>query len=462
MKRVTKLMVVVMMVISMVVSLQAKVDKGAEKIVSKDVKFTVVGDFILKPDGTLWAVGNNKNGRLSKEVKSETITNPIQIMTDVAFIGGKGYEEKGARNPFREAYILKQDGTLYLFGEVLEKVMDKVSVVDDYFIVDQAGKVYAWGYAQESEVLQESLGVSLSENINYCFWNKPEEIKGLTNVKQIAYEFDEIPTSSGRFVSTRAKTLLVLKKDGTLEGKYDITGCDNNSHITNGNIIKEIMKDVKSIECVGAVNMVVKNDNSLWGWGDTSYGAFGGGINQSISEPTKLLDNVKVVQASSMINLAVTNNGDLYTWGMNQFTDFSQDEGKFYKFPNGGNLDVQTTNGFYFVALKKDGRVWMYGEDPASEATEHYDEDGNYVKNSEVHIGGFGTEKGDHNIGSYGYKSAYPFKQAVAIAVEKRDGIATYALDKQGNVWVWGTKFKLNDGKKNASTRRPFIFIENK
>ena len=150
-----------MMVISMVVSLQAKVDKGAEKIVSKDVKFTVVGDFILKPDGTLWAVGNNKNGRLSKEVKSETITNPIQIMTDVAFIGGKGYEEKGARNPFREAYILKQDGTLYLFGEVLEKVMDKVSVVDDYFIVDQAGTVYAWGYAQESEVLQESLGVSL-------------------------------------------------------------------------------------------------------------------------------------------------------------------------------------------------------------------------------------------------------------------------------------------------------------
>ena len=460
MKKLRNVLLMVVMVMCMVVSMQAKAKPSETKSEDTKVKFTVVGDFILKPDGTLWAMGINKNGRLSKDVAEDMISRPIQIMKDVAFIGGKGYAED--EEHFREAYILKKDGTLYLLGKELEEIMEQVSFVSDDFIVDKKGKVYAWGEAQNDVQLQKDLGITIEENVTGVFSHKPTLVKGLSNVKQIAYETDWTPTGRSILGSGNG-TVLILKKDGTLEGKYNICLTEGKT-VTNGNQIKPIMKDVKSIECVGAVNMVIKKDNSLWAWGSTIYGSFGGGIDQTLPEPTKILDDVKTMYASFLNNFALTNKGDIYAWGFNQIASFSDLEGRFYKFPNGNYTDLLGVNGFYFVALNKDGTVWMYVLDPASEITESYDEQGNYVENSDKSIGAFGTDKANTHLGGYDFKSAYSFEGAVAIGVGNTDSaFATYALDKEGRVWAWGTKFLIMnaDGTEGKSTRRPFVIIDN-
>lgn len=79
----------------------------------------------------------------------------------------------------------------------------------------------------------------------------------------------------------------------------------------------KIMDDVKYAQG-GSRYMVIKNDGSLWVWGDNTNGALGDGTEDYISEPMKLMDNV-VWADSEMYGIYVLKaNGEL--WGAGSLT----------------------------------------------------------------------------------------------------------------------------------------------
>jgi len=439
------------------------------KVPGKDeekIKFTVVDELILREDGTLWAYGNNKGGRLSASVKEEHIPQPIKIMDAIQSISG------GNNNYF----ILRQDHTLWMLDDKLTKVMDNVAEVRpqkwgaEGTIVTRDGELYIYGVMSGefsgsfSNEFAKAIGAQKAKSDE--IWDEYKfqlyKVKGISGVKDAMYmgEFLE-PGPNGFGSGNLAEALIILKEDNSLWGWHQY---NEGTPIQWGgmNSIQHIMDDVKSLESVGFINAVIKNDNSLWAWGATIYGAFGRELEDEVKTPIKLLDNVKMTDISQFTSFAVTNKGELYTWGVNQAMAFyGNSKPDIYKI--GSNVEKIIADFLHFVALKTDGTVWMYGWDSAAETEESYDAQGNYIEKDKDMIGAFGTGDVRKNIGYYKFHSAEPLKGALDIGISQGEMTATYALKPDGNVWVWGTEFVLkgesqtDDEKKQTRVPRPFI-----
>ncbi|MEG1968406.1 MAG: hypothetical protein RR142_12095, partial [Clostridia bacterium] len=74
----------------------------------------------------------------------------------------------------------------------------------------------------------------------------------------------------------------------------------------------QIMEDVKYAQG-GNRYMVIKNDGSLWVWGDNTNGVLGDGTEDYIAEPMKLMDKVVWVDTEMFGIYALKANGEL--WG---------------------------------------------------------------------------------------------------------------------------------------------------
>lgn len=78
-----------------------------------------------------------------------------------------------------------------------------------------------------------------------------------------------------------------------------------------------IMSDVKEIDANYLTAAAIKNDNSLWLWGNNTDGQIGNGTKEKQRIPTKIFENVKKVSVGENHVLALTNDGELYGWGGN-------------------------------------------------------------------------------------------------------------------------------------------------
>lgn len=224
----------------------------------------------------------------------------------------------------------------------------------------------------------------------------------------------------------------------------------------------------KSIYSDGKTHFFIKDDSSLWGWGECSSGQLGkvfnaaggsdgsAGIIGCVSEPIKILDNVSRLINSDRQYVtgwqygAITNDGALYTWGK-----YSDDDGVILiKEPSKVLDNVRTAylnkiifyNGIFSIvnfALTDDGSVWRWDNSKNASTPEkifdgieniraEYDlvqmlsKDGTlYAFGPKVH--GFGIEPND--------------LEPVKIMDNVHDFGARYVIKTDSSLWGWGSIF---------------------
>ncbi|MDR0917899.1 MAG: hypothetical protein LBM93_01405 [Oscillospiraceae bacterium] len=102
----------------------------------------------------------------------------------------------------------------------------------------------------------------------------------------------------------------------------------NDGQTISDNKTIPVMNDVRSISCseypYNFTCFYIKNDNTLWAYGNNVYGQLGDGTgvdSQEDSKPVKILDNVANIyvfeNGSRPTIYAVTNDKELYGWGEN-------------------------------------------------------------------------------------------------------------------------------------------------
>jgi alpha-tubulin suppressor-like RCC1 family protein len=69
-----------------------------------------------------------------------------------------------------------------------------------------------------------------------------------------------------------------------------------------------------------AATFVIRNDGSLWAWGNNRVGELGNGSTIDHQRtPIRIMENVDFVSASNASVIAVTTDGTRWAWGLNSF-----------------------------------------------------------------------------------------------------------------------------------------------
>ena len=241
-------------------------------------------------------------------------------------------------------------GVLDATGQCWEKISVAVS---HSLAIRKDGSLWAWGSSGD-------LGIGISSQ---SVFNRPIQV-GLD------YDWSEI-SASGNFS-------LSIKNDGSLWvwGSYPnaILG-GNDTNVLFAFVPVQLGNDYdwSKISAGGQHALAIKTDGTLWGWGMSNLGQVGNGLSSCFfcppifqQTPVQIgSDNDwKQVNASNYISLAIKNDGTLWGWGDNT-TGIIDNSFLNYNLPTQIGTDKwsQIESGEYVHALglKADGTIWNWG-----------------------------------------------------------------------------------------------------
>ncbi|TZF94253.1 T9SS type A sorting domain-containing protein [Chryseobacterium panacisoli] len=173
--------------------------------------------------------------------------------------------------------------------------------------------------------------------------------------------------------------------------------------------------------------LAIKSDDSLWGWGSNFHGLMGGPINENKTSPVEIgsAANIKIMSPGEHI-LTVRTDGTLWARGDNTFGQLgdgtiTDQNFNYIQIGTGTNWKTVGVGVFHSIALKTDGTLWAWGFN----STGQLGDGTNVYKTSPVQIGI------DTNWKSISAGPNY-----------------NLALKTDGTLWAWGYNVngKVGDG----------------
>ncbi len=110
---------------------------------------------------------------------------------------------------------------------------------------------------------------------------------------------------------------------------------------------------------LGGIIMVLKTDGSVWTWGEGNCGD--GGVTPYRKTPIKIMNGVKSIKASNSLCCAIKNDNSLWVWE-SHITNSSQKMNYTKPTKVMENVKMVSPGERFLVALKNDGTVWAFGD----------------------------------------------------------------------------------------------------
>jgi alpha-tubulin suppressor-like RCC1 family protein len=418
---------------------------------------------ILNNDGTLWSAGNNQyqlgqgesvdESLVFGQIGSDTDWDKLAgqraaIKTDGTFwqwdvdpvIAASGSWASGSLKTANDqfTYGIKSDGTLWVWNG---GAYEQPSGLGNYFSVDtptQIGTKTDWTYIGSYNTSEEYMQYAVDSTGTLYGWGKSqtEYYDGEQfYLDLIGFEFP----SDG--IASRA-TFEKVNNDLWISAyTYPDT----------------------------PVSFLIKNDRTLWAWGDNSYGALGVGDRVISSLRQVGSDTWKEVTGGYESAAGITLDGKLYTWGSNLSGQLG----------NSGSLEQIVTSPVWIaqdstwksvscgnnvcLAVNTDGTLWGWGDGYNGQLGQGEDEtfalepvqigiddDWDFAYAS-IFVGSFAV-KTDGSLYSWGYNddnilgfgdvdTIYNTPTLVDVGPWKSivsDGRTVFALKTDGTLWGWG------------------------
>lgn len=222
-----------------------------------------------------------------------------------------------------------------------------------------------------------------------------------------------------KMISAGNDNTLAIKQDGTLWGWGD-------SVYTNGTTPVQIgtATNWETVSAGYIHALAIKTDGTLWAWGISVDGVFGSGIINDFSILPKQIgtqtDWLKIA-AGTKVSSAIKTNGTLWSWGYNAVGQVGDGTTATKLIPtqigtdtNWSSIALHTSNYTYSstLALKTDGTMWAWGTNNNGQLG-----DGTYVqKNAPTQVGT------DTNWSSIDTGESH-----------------SLAIKTNGTLWAWGS-----------------------
>ena len=300
----------------------------------------------LKNDGTVLAWGLNQDGELGDGTNTDSST-PVEVR-DPNDPSGHLSGVKALTAGSSHSLALKDDGT-----------------------------ILAWGNNESGQ-----LGDGTNANST-----QPVKVANLSGVEAI---------SGGGAPSYS----LALKDDGTVWAWGDnrasqgtrIGGQLGDDEITSSNTPLQVSDLPGGIEAIAAGaehGLALKDDGTVWAWGYNFFGQLGNGTTtDSSSKPVQVseLDGIEAIAAGGSFSLALKDDGTVWAWGNNWFGQLGDgtstdgtlttcevtmiggttssscpDSNTPLQMSEIGGIEAIAAGGAHGLALKDDGTVWAWG-----------------------------------------------------------------------------------------------------
>lgn len=165
---------------------------------------------------------------------------------------------------------------------------------------------------------------------------------------------------------------VALKTDGTLWawGYGGLGQLGNSSYNTNFNPPQQIgtANDWQTIAAGDGHTIALKNDGTLWAWGNNFSGQLGNGTSFDRNTPTKIgSDSNWLSIATGMhFTIALKKDGTLWAWGKNAYGTLGDGTTINNRIPKQIGTDTNwktiAAGNDHTIAIKKDGSLWIWGK----------------------------------------------------------------------------------------------------
>ena len=129
------------------------------------------------------------------------------------------------------------------------------------------------------------------------------------------------------------------------------------------NVPVRIMENVAYSSISANHSLVIQLDGSLWVWGCNNEGQLGTGNYENIKEPVNIMNNIISVSAGNHNSFALQADGGLWAWGGNSFGQLGIGDTENRIEPTRIMEKVSSISsiGTCSVAVKQDGSIWIWG-----------------------------------------------------------------------------------------------------
>ena len=219
-------------------------------------------------------------------------------------------------------------------------------------LLDADGSLWAWGANRHGQL-------GLGDNNNR---NAPTQVGTDTDWKS---------------VNSFGSHTVALKSDGSLW----VWGWNHRGQLGLGdnvdrNVPVQIGTDTdwKSVPSVGLFHTVaIKNDGSMWAWGENNDGELGLGDNRNRSTPTRIGTDTdwKSVSTGSAHTVAIKDDGSMWAWGWNYYGSLGLGDNRDRNAPTriGTDTDWKSVSAgvVHTVAIKNNGSMWAWGDNSSGQ-----------------------------------------------------------------------------------------------
>lgn len=325
-----------------------KVDYSKFSVLDKDVKVSAGNEHsIIYNSNMVLAFGSNRYGQLGNTDYGEEKLRPGDV---------RGYAPKynkkilfASANDNR-CYIIETDGGIN-------------------------SKIMGWGRDVAYEpVLTHS--ETDCEYISLC--TGIESAAALHNDGMIDYinEFNKVEKyyiENAAYIATGNFYLMVSDINGKVYLYGDEFYKNNEGYISYSDFHNEMdISDIKMMAAGSNFALFLNNKGEIYGLGDNSFGQLGNGTTQRTDKPVKAMteeyaqnESILEVSAGYGHTLCVKENGSVWAWGDNTYGQLGDGTNTSSSLPvNVKGLEdiVEVSAGFGFsMALDKDGNVWTWG-----------------------------------------------------------------------------------------------------
>ena len=279
----------------------------------------------------------------------------LSVMCISAFAAGESNSIVSASES--ASFVIKNDGSLWGWGDdfigngngydSLEfnpvKILDNVRSVsaseNQRLAIKKDNTLWVWG----------SMQGTYKGELNPSF-TIPTKVLDNVEMASVSYPF-----------------MIVLKTDGSVWVNNFLLG---NGTQDNAIGFEKVMDDCKYVSAGSGSNVfVIKNDDTLWGWGLNHYAELGNRDTKDIYTPIKILDDVREIHGNTSTVLAIRLDNSLYSWGAGSsngiYTEsgWVKNAGTPYKVMDNVLKVCASTNGNQMAIIKTDHTLWAWGSD---------------------------------------------------------------------------------------------------